>query len=74
MYAREHGVPHFHVRCGGKKASIAIATGDILEGGISPRHSRLIERWRKLHEEELMENWQLLQHKQLPKPVSPLKE
>lgn len=72
MYTRDHGIAHFHVRCGGKKASIAIETGNILDGTLSPRHHRLVEQWRVLHKEELLQNWQRVREKQPPHNIMPL--
>lgn len=74
MYAREHGIPHFNVRCGGKKASIAVGNGNILDEMLSPRHHRLVEQWRKLHVNELLQNWKLLQQQQPANPIAPLEE
>lgn len=32
MYAREHGVPHFHIEGPGYRCSLAIATGALIVG------------------------------------------
>jgi hypothetical protein len=42
FYLNDHGVPHFHARYAGKRASIAIDSLEVLEGSISPRASRLV--------------------------------
>jgi hypothetical protein len=36
MFFNEHGIPHFHVRYGEYKVSIAIEDLRILEGGLPP--------------------------------------
>lgn len=41
-YCGDHPPPHFHARCSGESAKIAIATGELLAGSFSNRALRLV--------------------------------
>jgi hypothetical protein len=72
MYWNDHGVPHFHAKYGGQRASFSIGDLRLLEGGLSPRVTALVLEWAFLHRDELMENWRLaMTHKRL-KSIKPL--
>jgi hypothetical protein len=58
MFYAEHGLPHFHAVYRSDTASIGIVRGRILEGGLPPRAMRLVLEWERLHERELLENWE----------------
>jgi hypothetical protein len=57
MYFLDHGPPHFHAERAEHSAKVAIATGEVYEGGLPRRDSRLVREWAKLHRPELEENW-----------------
>lgn len=57
MNPQDHPPPHFHARYVEHKASISIATGDVIVGDLPARALRLVEEWRQLHRPELEENW-----------------
>jgi len=69
---REHGIPHFHARYAGNKASIAIETVEILSGDVSRRAYNLIREWVLLHRAELLENWERSRQGALPEDIEPL--
>ena len=72
MYFDEHGVPHFHARYAGQRASVAIATLEVLAGSLPERALRLVHEWAALHRGELEENW-LRARDELPlEPIAPL--
>lgn len=72
MNYSEHPPPHFHVRYGGQKAIIAIETLMLLQGKLSPRVLGMVIEWATIHQNDLLENWQLVrQHAPLQK-VEPL--
>jgi hypothetical protein len=56
MNRDDHPPPHFHARYAGKKILVAISDGTTI-GDLPQRQLALIERWRKLHLAELLENW-----------------
>jgi hypothetical protein len=58
MYMVDHAPPHFHVRHGKFKAIIDISTGKLLKGKLPRSALKSLEEWRKIHLDELMENWQ----------------
>ncbi len=43
MYYNDHAPPHFHARYGSQKATIGIATCDLLEGYLSRRALTLVK-------------------------------
>lgn len=72
MFVNEHGVPHFHAYYQGDDVSIAIKTGEILKGSLSPRALRLVREWLELHREELLENWNIALKRGKFKSIKPL--
>lgn len=73
MYWDEHAPPHFHAIYGEFKATIDIRKLVINEGSLPRRASALVLDWAELHQKELLEDWDLCQVKQQPKPIEPLK-
>ena len=72
MYAREHGVPHFHARYGGRFASFAIQGFDKLEGDLPARIQSYVLEWAQQHQAELLENWVRLQRGGTIEKIEPL--
>jgi hypothetical protein len=74
MHVREHMPPHFHARYAGEEVLIAIKTGEVIQNRkrFSRRALRIIEEWRLLHMDELLENWDRAMHMQMPKKIKPL--
>jgi hypothetical protein len=60
VFPRDHPPPHFHAVYGEHQITVEIETGAVT-GDFPRRALRLVEEWRKLHQEELLENWNLLQ-------------
>ena len=66
MFHREHQPPHFHAFYAEFKAQISIKDGNIIEGKLPPKAKTLVKEWTKLHQEELLQEWNLAQqHKSL---------
>jgi hypothetical protein len=59
MFYNDHAPPHFHVRYGQQKATVEIASLEILEGQLSRRVVGLVKEWGKLHQAELATDWEL---------------
>lgn len=57
MFYNDHAPPHFHAYYGDQEAQIAIKTGGVLRGGLPQRALKLVEAWRLLRQDELLENW-----------------
>ncbi len=73
MYWDEHAPPHFHAIYGDFKATIDIRSLAVSEGSLPRRASQLVLDWAELHQDELLEDWDLCQVKQQPRPIEPLK-
>ncbi|MFZ4663521.1 MAG: DUF4160 domain-containing protein [Caldilineaceae bacterium] len=68
-----HNTPHFHVRHGGDRATLAIATGDLLAGALPRPQVRLVQAWVELHRAELQAIWAALTTGQATWKIDPLK-
>lgn len=71
MFFRDHLPPHFHVKYGGFKAVIDIHGLVLLEGYLPRRALSIVLAWAKLHQYELLDNWQRCQTLQHPNPIPP---
>ncbi len=72
IYWQEHGVPHFHAKYGGQRASFSIEDLRLLEGCLPPRVMALVLEWAFLHRDELMANWHLAMARKPLKTIEPL--
>lgn len=60
MHIDEHNPPHFHAKYSDKEVVVSITDPAIIYGTISPRALRLVLRWAKLNQGELLLNWENL--------------
>jgi len=72
MNYNDHPPPHFHVRYGGQRALMGIATLAVLQGQLSPRVLGLVGEWAAQHQAELAANWDLAVRQQPLQPIQPL--
>jgi hypothetical protein len=72
IYWKEHGVPHFHAKYQGRRASFAIEDFRLLEGGLPPRVTGLVLEWAAVHQDELLNDWSLAMAKKPLQPIAPL--
>ena len=72
MYYNDHAPPHFHVRYAGQRALIAIETLALIEGQLSSRALGLVLEWAALHQNELLEVWNLARAEMPLKSIAPL--
>jgi hypothetical protein len=72
IYWQDHGVPHFHAKYGGLRASFSIEDLRLLEGTLPPRVTALIVEWAFMHREELMDDWKLAFAKKPLRAIEPL--
>jgi hypothetical protein len=70
---KRHHLPHIHAKYQDAEAIIAIASGEVLEGGLPPGKTRLVLAWVEIHRDELLANWQLVVTGQQPFKVAPLR-
>jgi hypothetical protein len=73
MYYNEgvHQLPHFHVRIGSEKASVAF-DGTILSGSLSGRAASRVRQWAALHQGELSSNWSRARSGEAFEKIDPL--
>jgi len=69
----EHNPPHIHVYYQKHMAIIGIRSGEITDGKLPPRQTKLVLAWVEIHKEELMADWELASKGELPFPIDPLK-
>ena len=72
MYYRDHAPPHFHAKYEGHVAIFNIQTHRLMAGFLPPNAVRLVREWLKLHEKELMDDWNRAQTDKELKPIQPL--
>jgi len=73
MFWDEHAPPHFHATYGEFKATINIRDLRVDQGFLPRRAAQLVLDWAELHQEALLEDWDLCQANEHPKPIVPLK-
>ena len=59
MYYDDHNPPHFHAEYNGNKAIVEINSASVIKGALPSRQLKLILAWCVLHQDELMQNWEL---------------
>ena len=72
MYPEDHPMPHFHVAYSGWAATILIQTLEIDEGNLPNTAARLVKRWARLHQDELLSNWKMVEAGMRPNKIKPL--
>ena len=60
VYGREHGVAHFHIEGPGFRASVAIATLEVIVGAVPAGARREAIDWARGHRAGLLAKWQEL--------------
>lgn len=74
MNYSDHLPPHFHASYGGHQCSIDINTIEKLNGDDFPnKQMKMLLGWAALHQDELMENWNLASQMQETFTIEPLK-
>ena len=68
----EHNPPHIHAEYQ-KDEAVFDFDGNILEGDLPTRQTRLVVAWIELHKEELQANWKLAMNKEPLYKIDPLK-
>ncbi len=72
MFFNEHNPPHFHAYYNEYEVQIEIKSGKILSGNLPRRSLNLVQDWRELHIEELIDNWERGQKTGDFKKIEPL--
>lgn len=71
--SHQHHRPHFHAYYQDHTVTIAVDSIETLAGSFPSRQRRLVEAWAELHQEELLQDWALLQAGLPPRKIEPLK-
>jgi hypothetical protein len=71
MFPREHPPAHFHAVYGEFQITVDIETG-VVHGDFPKRALRLVLEWLDLHEQELLDAWNLIQSGRPANRIEPL--
>ena len=72
MYFNDHNPPHFHAAYGEHEILICIADLSVYSGSLPSRAFGLVMEWAILHQDELMQNWKLMEQELPFKKIEPL--
>ena len=72
IFFKDHNPPHFHAKYEGQVAVFDIRSRHVLAGNLPPHAMRLVKKWSKIHEKELLENWKRAQTDKQLKSIEPL--
>ncbi len=72
MYYDDHLPPHFHAEYNGEKAVIDILESRVIKGYLPSRQLKIILAWAVIHQDELMQNWELARNKDTLIKIPPL--
>ena len=72
MYWSEHNPPHFHAKYQGGEIVVDIKTLEVTKGSLPRRGLNLVLDWAEIHQNELLENWDLCQNMEHPHNIEPL--
>ena len=70
---RQHNLPHIHANYACDEAVFAIESGEVLDGNLPRRQTRLVHAWVEIHRDELMADWSLAVKGQPVFSIDPLK-
>ena len=71
MYYDDHNPPHFHAFYNNYTA-IFNFEGELLNGNMPTKQSKLISAWAIIHNEELLANWKLSENSESLFSINPL--
>ena len=70
---REHQPPHFHAKYGSDEVIVSIQDAEVIAGNFPSKQLKLLLAWAVLHQDELMDNWDLSANKEELFEIEPLK-
>ena len=68
----DNNPPHFHAEYNGYSALIEISKARVIKGNLPSRQLKLILAWCVLHQDELMQNWELAKDDKELNKINPL--
>lgn len=69
----EHQPPHFHATYAGKEIIVSIKDLEVIERDMANKQLKMILGWAALHQDELLENWELAEGQQELFAIAPLR-
>ncbi len=69
----DHSPPHFHAIYAGQECSILINEIELMNGEMPNKQLKMILGWTALHQEELIENWNLASKGESTFSIDPLR-
>jgi len=72
IYFDDHNPPHFHVEYNDNEALISIDDLSVMKGNLPPRVMGLAIEWARLHQDELLENWNMVKDSGNFNKIAPL--
>jgi uncharacterized membrane protein len=72
MFFDDHAPPHFHAEYGEYELVITISPIKIIKGNAPKRVKSMVLEWSALHQEELMNDWELCKAMQSPVAIEAL--
>ena len=70
---RQHHLPHIHAMYAGDEAVFGIESGELLDGKMPRRQTRMVQAWLEIHHDELVADWSLAVKGQPVFAIDPLK-
>ena len=70
---RQHDLPHIHAMYAGDEAVFSIDSGDVLDGSLPRRQTRMVLAWIEIHRDELLADWSLAVKGEPVFKIDPLK-
>ena len=59
MYYDDHNPPHFHAEYNNHKALVDIINVQVNRGFLPSKQLKIVLAWCAIHQDELMQNWEL---------------
>ncbi|NQT11200.1 MAG: DUF4160 domain-containing protein [Planctomycetes bacterium] len=72
MYFDDHNPPHFHAIYNDTEAEVGFNPIALLRGKLPRRALGMVMEWTAVHQQELLDNWELLRSDQTPRKIDPL--
>ena len=72
MFYNDHIPPHFHAEYAEHRCMVDILNGCVLEGSLPARQLKLVLAWSVIHQDELMQNWELSKSQSKMVQIEPL--
>lgn len=72
MFFDDHNPPHFHAEYGEDRALVDIQSLAFFSGRLSPRVAGLVIEWATLHQDELLQDWNLAKASHELRRIPPL--